>query len=280
MYNKINKRAKVSFKSSPLNKIFLFSDFDGTLVPIRKDPQKVVLSLSAQKVLRLLSEKIPIAIVSGRSLNFLQKKIAIPKIFLAGNHGLEIKMGKDQFVHPQARSCKIQIKRLVRSLKKIFLGTDGVLIEDKGLTLTLHYRLVVPRKREAVCNLFYDYFKIFNEAERLKISKGKMSLEIRPNIDWGKKDAIRWILEMYKKRFPKRTVIPIYIGDDETDRAALAWIKKIGLSIFVGDAKVTTIKATYFLPSQGKCIELLRQIQLELGDDTAPGGKKAPQSAF
>lgn len=260
-------KTRVAARASVLNRIFLFSDFDGTLVPIRKDPAKVILSLQARKILDKLACHIPLAIISGRSLAFLKKTMPIPKIILAGNHGLEIKMGRHRFVHPQAVSCKKEIKQFARGLKKQFLETPGVLIEEKGLTLTFHYRLVSPSKRKAVCSLFYDYFKgatapVTNKSP-LKVCTGKMSLEIRPNIDWGKKDAIRWILEMYKKRFPKQRVIPIYIGDDETDRSALAMIKKIGISIAVG----VPMKATYFLPSQSKCIELLRQIQLELMDE-------------
>jgi trehalose-phosphatase len=253
-------KTHVSSHPSVLHRIFLFSDFDGTLAPIRKDPKKVTLSLQAQKVLRKLACHIPLAIISGRSLAFLKTTIAIPEVILAGNHGLEIEMGRHRFIHPKAVACKKEIKQFARGLKKQFLETTGVLIEEKGLTLTFHYRLVSPSKRKSVCNLFYDYFKTFPHASLLTVRSGKMSLEIRPNIDWEKKDAILWILERYKKRFPEQKVIPIYIGDDETDRSALAMIKKIGISIAVG----VPISATYFLPSQSKCIELLRQIQLEL----------------
>jgi trehalose-phosphatase len=262
--DKIETRAP----SSPpaLSSIFLFSDFDGTLAPIRKDPQKVVLSLRVRKALKNLAGQIPIAIISGRSIAFLQKTIAMPEILLAGNHGLEIETERVRYRHPQAVACKKTIKLFADHLKKAFRNTDGVLIEEKGLTATFHYRLVSPSKREAVCRAFYDYFKIFPNDGLLKVSTGKMSLEVRPNIDWGKKDAILWILGMYKKRFPERNVIPIYIGDDETDRSALALIKKIGISIFVGEEAATTIKATFFLPSQSKYIELLRRLQLELTD--------------
>ena len=261
--NKIETR--ILPPDSVLRRIFLFSDFDGTLSSIRKDPQKVVLSQRARKVLESLSKKIPIAIISGRSLAFLKKTIAIPAMILAGNHGLEINMGRNKFRHPQAVACKKEITRFAWGLKKLFLGTEGILIEEKGLTLTFHYRLVQPRKREEVCKAFYDYFKTVSKEDTLKVTTGKMSLEIRPNIDWGKKDAILWILEMDKKRFPEREVIPIYIGDDETDRSALAMIKKMGIAIFVGKAATLPIKATFYVPSQSKCIELLRQITREIG---------------
>ncbi len=243
--------------------IFLFSDFDGTLVPIHKNPATVAPSLRVRNVLKQLVSLTPVAIISGRSLAFLQKTIAMPKIILAGNHGLEIKMGADQYQHPDAVACEKTIKRFAQKLKNGFRNTDGILIEEKGLTLTFHYRLVSPRKREAVCNAFHDHFKTFSD-QSLKVSTGKMALEVRPNIDWGKREAILWILERYKRRFPHRKVIPIYIGDDETDRAALALVKKIGISIFVGEVSTTTIKATFYLPSQTKCIALLSQLQLEL----------------
>jgi len=251
-------RQKVSIvldANADIDTVFLFSDFDGTLAPIRKDPAKVTLSLRARKVLIQLSHSIPVAIISGRSLAFLEKTIAIPGVFLAGNHGLEIKMGADHYRHPEAVACEKMMQRLANTLKKAFRGIDGILIEEKGLTLTFHYRQVVPHKREVVCKMFYDRFVEGN----LKITAGKMALEVRPNIDWGKKDAILWMLENYKKHFPKRNVVPIYVGDDETDRVALEAIKKIGISIAIG----VSMPATFFLPSQTQYIELLRQVQLD-----------------
>ncbi len=248
-----------------LSNIFLFSDFDGTLVPIRKDPAKVMLSLRARNILTRLSHKIPVAIISGRSLDFLQKTIALPEIILAGNHGLEVKMGADQYRHPDAVTSQKTIKRFVHQLKKALGKTDGILIEEKGLTATFHYRLVAPSQHKAVCKIFYDQFKTCPHRELIKVRAGKMALEVLPYIDWGKKEAILWILERYKKRFPERPMIPMYIGDDETDRAALALIQKIGISIFVGEAATPAMRSTFVLPSQANCIELLRQVALEIG---------------
>jgi len=252
---------------SALNRIVLFSDFDGTLVPIRKDPKKVVLSVRVRNVLKRLVRNIPVAIISGRSLAFLKKAIAIPEIILAGNHGLEVKMGLDRYRHPKAVACEKTIKLFTDCLKREFRKTAGILIEEKGLTATFHYRLVSESQRELACNAFYDRFKNFSEnsdGDLLKVRAGKMSLEILPNINWGKKEAILWILERYKKRFPQRKVIPIYSGDDETDRASLSLMKKIGISIFVGREIAPKIAATFFLSSQTQYIALLRQLQLEI----------------
>jgi trehalose-phosphatase len=251
-------------KGKPL---FFLADFDGTLVPIRRDPAKVVLSLRVRRLLTALSQQMPVAIISGRPLTFLEKAIAIPKIILAGNHGLEINMWGKKFRHPQAVVGAKQIRSLARRLQQAG-EIQGVLIEDKGFTLTFHYRRVVPGLRQAACEKFYEIFKSFSNGNLLRVNEGKMCLEVTPNIDWGKESAILWILDVYLQSHPEKSVLPVFIGDDETDRAAIALTKKIGISFFRGD-RTSQIHATYFVPTHEGMIRLLKCLAALPTDDTA-----------
>ncbi len=239
--------------------LFFLADFDGTLVPIRRDPAKVVLSLRVRRLLEVLSQRMPVAIISGRPLTFLEKAIAIPNIILAGNHGLEIHMRDQSFRHPQAVVGAKRIRLLARRLKRVFQGIPGVLIEDKGLTLTFHYRMVVPRLREVVCEKFYEIVGPVLENDLLRVNQGKMCLEVKPNIDWGKEKAILWILDAYLQNYPEKPVLPVFIGDDETDRVAITLIKKVGVSFFRGE-RARGIQATYCVPTHEGMIRLLKYL--------------------
>jgi len=71
-------------------KVILFTDFDGTLLPIQTNPKKVFLSEETKTILSVLSRMIPVTIISGRSLKELKEKIPVPEINLLGNYDLEI----------------------------------------------------------------------------------------------------------------------------------------------------------------------------------------------
>ena len=249
---------------------FFFSDFDGTLAPIRRDPEKVVLSARVRRILQALTLRMPVAIISGRPLTYLKKTIDMPEIVLAGNHGLEIELGqralranigkRKRFRHPQAISCQKTIHQLARRISRAFVGTKGARIEDKGLTLSFHYRSVVSTSHEAVFRTFIEIVKPFQAEGLLRVTRGKMCFEVRPNIDWGKEDAMRWILDAYQENDPEKSFLPVYMGDDETDKPAIALAKKNGISIFKGDP---ILGATYCVKSHEDIILFMRQLITE-----------------
>jgi len=250
---------------------FFFSDFDGTLAPIRRDPAKVVLSIRARTLLNALTLRMPVAIISGRPLTYLHKIIDRPKIVLAGNHGLEIDIPGDKkwpstrFCHPEAIASKKKIHQLAGKLQHGFSGTRGVLIEDKGLTLTLHYRSVLPALHEAVFKTFNEIVQPFQDGNRISVSRGKMCLEVRPDIDWGKADAMQWILNLYQKRCDGMAFFPVYMGDDETDKPAIALAHKKGISLFKDDGRgiarrVPNVEATYHVASHEEIIRFMQYL--------------------
>src|SRR5205807_9834471 len=76
--------------AAPGKRLALFLDYDGTLTPIVSHPEKASLSDSARMVLRALASKVPIAVLSGRDLDYIRHRVDIGRIVYAGSHGFDI----------------------------------------------------------------------------------------------------------------------------------------------------------------------------------------------
>jgi trehalose 6-phosphate phosphatase len=120
---------------------------------------------------------------------------------------------------------------------------DGVIIEDKGLTASVHYRIVAPEKLGELKRIFTEITKPYVMAGQIKIGRGKKVLEIRPNIDWDKGKAVLWIIDALN---PGGEVLPIYIGDDKTDEDAFRALGGKGITILVSNTPRKS-NAEYFL---------------------------------
>ena len=118
-------------------------DYDGTLCPIAGRPDLALLSSETCKSLLTLSRKqgFSVGIVSGRGLADVADMVALPDLIYAGNHGLEMRGPDLEFMHPEALALKPDMDALLDKLEESLSGYEGVLVEGKGLTLSVHYRL-------------------------------------------------------------------------------------------------------------------------------------------
>jgi len=100
---------------------------------------------------------------------------------------------------------------------------------------------------------------------KVNITIGKKVLEVRPVVDWNKGKAIRLIIEKFGKG-KKYEILPVYIGDDQTDEDAFTEINKHndGISVLVGDNQTTT-GARYFLKSTPEVVQFLNSL-FEIGE--------------
>lgn len=223
----------------PRDNIFLFLDYDGTLTPIVSDPDKAVLSRRVRSHIKRLNEMYRVAIVSGRSIEDIKKKVSIDSLIYAGNHGAEIWEG-DRLVSGQRfLKSRQSMKRILRELNDSLSPVKGFYLEDKGITASIHYRNVGQKD----FGMFFDTFwSIADRYDKLfRITSGKKVFEIRPVGIWNKGDAVKWILKKYG---PGQT--PIYIGDDTTDEDAFKVIKGKGIGVCVGSC----IGGDYYLRNQ------------------------------
>ncbi|MFN3739318.1 MAG: trehalose-phosphatase [Thermodesulfovibrionales bacterium] len=237
-------------------KIALFLDFDGTLVPIQKDPSKCFLSEDIKKQLKLLahSKNIYLTIISGRSLSDIKKRVGLRKICYGGNHGFDISCPSLRYTHPKALSAKPIINHVKQQLQKEIKNIKGAFLEDKGYSLSLHFRSVKEEYIHPLKIIFYKKVKGFLKKKLLTVMRGKMVLELIPDASWNKGKAVLYILRRLGKDY-----LPIYIGDDQTDETAFETLKKSGITIQVGKSKKTS--ARYYLKDYREVSQLLQQIQ-------------------
>lgn len=190
--------------------------YDGTLTPIVDDPSAAYLSPQMERVLLSLAgnERVSLAILSGRERSDLQTRVGIPGLIYAGNHGLEISGPGFLFVEPMASTYRAELQNLAADLTARLQPLAGVLVEDKGLTITVHERQALAPEREQV-----------RREVRAALAKSKRPFllttddkvfEIRPRVYWDKGTAVFCIKAQYGQ--PGTAVI--YLGDDATDEDA------------------------------------------------------------
>jgi|MudIll2142460700_1097286.scaffolds.fasta_scaffold129864_2 trehalose 6-phosphate phosphatase len=250
------KKDSGSLKSTSRRKIAIFLDFDGTLVPIQKDPEQCFLSKKLKTQLLALSHSqcCYLIILSGRSLSDIKKRIGIRGIYYGGNHGLDISGPNLRFTHPKALTSKLTLKHIALRLRKAITNIEGAWLEDKKFTLSLHYRSVKKENVILIKNVFQTVANEFIEEKRLNVIKGKKVIELTPNVSWNKGSAVLWILEQLKDK-----CMPFYVGDDETDETAFKVLHRKGITIRIGKSKKTA--AQYYLKGHWELPRLLQQIQ-------------------
>lgn len=254
-------------------RILVMSDFDGTLTPIAGRPEEATMPERTKELLQALVQqpRVVIGIISGRALDDLRSKVDVEGVTYAGNHGLEIEGPEVVFVNPSAEMARSTVQRLHRDLSRALAGIEGVVIEDKGLTLSVHYRLVDAEKTDHVKSVFDEIVSGMSATDRIRTTAGKKVLEVRPDVDWDKGKAISLLLDRQVDAEGEGEVLPVFLGDDVTDVDGFSAVEERGgISVFVGD-EVENSVARYFLRSPAEVEQFLRQLLdlIEAGDGDA-----------
>jgi trehalose 6-phosphate phosphatase len=239
--------------------ILLLADYDGTLATIVGRPADAVLSPGVRDRLSMLAKKptYSVGVISGRSIEELKALVGIEGIYYSGNHGLEIEGPGFSFVSPEARAARPVIAGLARELAVALTGIARVIIQDKGLSLSVHYRLVKPEDADAVTSAVQRITAPHVDRGEIRVYAMKKLWEIRPPIDWDKGKAVEVIARELKTIIKLERLLTIYLGDDTTDEDAFRVVRPPdGWSIFVGEENRTS-NADYFLNSTAEVEEFL-----------------------
>lgn len=194
------------------DRLGLVTDMDGTISHIVENPEDAVVTPRNCELLGELRGKLNLlSVVSGRSLRNLADRMQLPGVVYIGNHGLE------RWVDGQLRYTfdldryRPMLESSVAQLKKI--NEEGIQVEDKHLTVTLHYRQA-PDPQGAYNRLLPIVREVANR-ERLDFFEGRMIFELRPPVKANKGSAFAGLLDEFSLDGA------LYVGDDTTDVAAL-----------------------------------------------------------
>lgn len=238
----------------------MFLDCDGTLTPIVNTPNKVIISQKTRRLLDLLSRKknCGIAIISGRSLDDIKKRVGLNNIIYSGNHGFQIEGPKIKHELAVPLGYKKVLQCIKAQLKEKLCGVKGVFVEDKKLSLALHFRLADKRQLTFIKTVFHESIILYLVKNKIKIRPGKKILEVIPPVHWDKGRIVLWLLARQVFALKKKNILPIYIGDDVTDEDAFKALKNKGLTVFVGETGNS--KADYYLKDTKEVTKFLRLI--------------------
>jgi trehalose 6-phosphate phosphatase len=237
--------------------VLLGLDFDGTLAPIVPHPEDAALPAATRAVLAALAGRpdTRVALISGRSLSDVRRRVGLDAVFYAGNHGLEIEGPGVHRVHAEAEAAIDRLGQLAAALEREVGAMDGVIVEDKGLTLSVHFRLVRdPAAGQAVADAVEQACA---RVPQVRLSHGKKVVEIRPDVDWHKGRALQFL----RAELLAGIAAPVlFIGDDRTDEDAFRVVGDGGHAIFVGESPPPDTAAHAVLPSPDAVAAFLQRL--------------------
>lgn len=204
-----------------------FLDVDGTLIDIADTPQA---SKVDQALLDLLANLYrtgggAVAVISGRMIADLHNRLQMPYLPMAGLHGLEQRDGLGRLrTHATVPGHLGEIKA---ALAPVLTRHAGLLLEDKVLTIALHYRQA-PALASYVHQLMRKLLR--SHGSGLELQCGKCVVEIKPvGADKG------LAIERFLREFPFKGRLPVFVGDDLNDEHGFMAVNKLGgVSIKVG----------------------------------------------
>jgi len=212
-------------------RVVLFLDYDGTLAEIAPRPEEAHLSGDMRRTLQACLDhpEIDVCVVSGRALDDVKGMVGLPGVIYAGNHGLEIEgPGLESFVLDDAASYRESTSALAGELAA--LAEPGAWVEEKGLTLTYHFRQV-PEARHG--ELARRVRGLVREAG-LRPRPAHRAVEARPPLEWDKGRAVLHILEEIQGPDWSERVRVVYAGDDDTDEDAFKVLGGLGATFRIG----------------------------------------------
>lgn len=237
--------------------LLLLLDYDGTLTPIVDRPQDAVLSEDTRKTLVELSRIYSIGIISGRSMADIKKMVGIEGIYYSGNHGFELSGPNVELTKEEAGQARTAISEICAVMKARSARFEGMIVEDKGITASVHYRMVEEEKVQELKELFNELVAPSVKDGKIKITRGKKVLEIRPNVDWDKGRAVEWMVDVVSKE--RGEVYPVYVGDDVTDEDAFLVLRGRGMTVLVSRGERKS-NAEYYLKDVKEVGKFLRKL--------------------
>jgi trehalose-phosphatase len=232
-------------------RLAIFLDYDGTLTPIVSHPEDAWLSDSMPQTLRELAARMPVAILSGRDLDDVRRRVDVAGIVYAGSHGFDI-AGAGELRRELGAAYLPVLDMAETELREALDEIPGAQLERKHFSVAAHYRNVNENDAFRVALAVDAVAARHGELRRID---GKKVYELLPDIDWDKGKAVLWLLDMLG--LEQGNVLPIYIGDDRTDEDAFRALESRGIGILVSEEPRHTA-ASYWLKDSAEVERFLR----------------------
>lgn len=194
----------------------LFTDIDGTLAPIVSDPMGAVVPNAVRAALRSLAGRLCVVALSGRSVSTARGMIGLDEVVYSGNHGAEWLENGVGSVEPLAAPYVGRMRETAQRAERELL-VEGLLVEDKGPSVSIHYRNA-PDPRAARAAIF-DFLE--SAAAGMTLREGKLVVEVRPTAALSKGEAVR----SFTRR--KGLAAVLIVGDDLTDAEAFGVVREM-----------------------------------------------------
>lgn len=222
-------------------RLLIALDYDGTLAPIVADPARAALRGRTQRALRELAARYPCVVISGRSRRDLLRRLrGLGLRQLIGNHGGE--------PSPRGRALRARVRRWHAALARRLRELPGVTIEDKGLSLAIHYRgSPSPARARAAIR------EAASGLAHARSVGGKCVVNLVPREAAHKGTAVE------AEQLRLGCDAALYVGDDVTDEDVFA-LPSRGRRLDVRVGRTTGSRARYYLRDQAQVDELLEAL--------------------
>jgi trehalose 6-phosphate phosphatase len=205
-----------------------FLDLDGTLLDIAETPEAVGVGRSEKILIERLKDASggALALISGRALARIDELLAPLVLPAAGQHGAERRDAKG--ARHRHRFAVKALRPAAGGIRSFAERHRGLVFEDKGASVALHYRLAPGMARKALA-------KVREAAQTLgdavEVQGGKMVIELKPaGCDKGK------AIEQFMQEPPFAGRVPVFLGDDITDEYGFRVVNRLGgHSVKVGE---------------------------------------------
>lgn len=232
--NALKNLDKITFIKKEPTKSMIITDIDGTISEIAPTSGEAIVEGRMKKAVALLASIYQVAVITGRTIEEAKKMIDLDNVIYLGNHGLE-KIIHGLITKPDSVADRKAIKEAQALIDKV-RKNHKVLIEDKGLSLAVHYRQTLnPAAAET------EILKLLEPLSLkygLRIIRGKMVVEIKSSLSDKGKAVESLVLKSDIDNV-------IYIGDDRTDLDAFNAVKALtkrgevrGLSLAVNSTEI------------------------------------------
>ena len=197
-----------------------FLDIDGTLLDIAATPKAVHTAKADCRLVAALYDKADgaLALVSGRSLRMIDQLFSPMRLPAAGQHGVERRDSRGRVHRPSFPTDVLE--RAADRIREFAEQHSGLVFEEKGYSMALHYRLA-PHLAGAANAVVREAARA--AGEEVEVQRGKMVAELKPSgHDKGR------AIEAFMREKPFAGRVPVFLGDDLTDEHGFRVIDRMG----------------------------------------------------